>query len=270
MSNLVTATPLIETPAATSRLNTIIHQNETKEISDSPSTTYNLATIRQLHDPISPKPEEVLSTIHREDDQQKRRSSSSASSTASERSSVKPASPLNVTSMNISPGLNRNPNLHRSFDSLPHSQREEPGLKPSNKTASLDFGAKPVQYDDTGSIYITPVEAAHPAIQSHAVVKGWLRKQNRDSFFKRIERYYCVLSNNTLLMHRHDYDRKPQKAINLKGNLSPVPLSITTNPSFRCSGAKVLYYEDLKHGPALELTWSKPSKDPKHYHVNTL
>jgi hypothetical protein len=48
-------------------------------------------------------------------------------------------------------------------------------------------------------------------------VKGWLRKQNRDSFLKRIERYYCVLSNNALLMHKHEYDKTPQKAVNLKG-----------------------------------------------------
>lgn len=27
-------------------------------------------------------------------------------------------------------------------------------------------------------------------------------------------------------------------------------------------------YEDAKHGPSIELTWSRPSKDTKHYHVN--
>jgi hypothetical protein len=68
-----------------------------------------------------------------------------------------------------------------------------------------------------GSIYITPVPANHPAIQYNSSVKGWLRKQNRDSFLKRIERYYCVLANNALLMHRHDHDTTPYKAINLKG-----------------------------------------------------
>ena len=69
-----------------------------------------------------------------------------------------------------------------------------------------------------GSIYITPTEASLPALsQSHALLKGWLRKQNRESIFKRIERYYCVLTNGTLLMHRRDSDRTPQKAINLKG-----------------------------------------------------
>lgn len=54
------------------------------------------------------------------------------------------------------------------------------------------------------------------------MMKGWLRKQNRESFLKRIERYYCVLQNNTLLMHRHNYDQTPQKSINLKGSISTI------------------------------------------------
>ncbi len=68
-----------------------------------------------------------------------------------------------------------------------------------------------------GSIYTTPVEADQPAIQSNSIVKGYLRKQNRDSFLKRIERYYCILANDALLMHRRAEDRTPVKAINLKG-----------------------------------------------------
>jgi hypothetical protein len=67
------------------------------------------------------------------------------------------------------------------------------------------------------SIYTTPVEANQPAIQANSPVKGWLRKQNRDSFLKRIERYYCILKNDQLLMHRHEDDRTPQKAVTLKG-----------------------------------------------------
>ncbi len=70
-----------------------------------------------------------------------------------------------------------------------------------------------------GSTYNTPVEPNHPAIQSAGVVKGWLRKQNRESFLKRIERYYCVVRSNTLLMYRHDYDRAAHKTINLKGSI---------------------------------------------------
>ena len=30
----------------------------------------------------------------------------------------------------------------------------------------------------------------------------------------------------------------------------------------------MLYYEDQKHGPSLELTWSNRRNAPKHYHVN--
>jgi hypothetical protein len=33
-------------------------------------------------------------------------------------------------------------------------------------------------------------------------------------------------------------------------------------------GAKVVYYEDQKHGPSLELTWSRRSNAPKRYHVD--
>jgi hypothetical protein len=68
-----------------------------------------------------------------------------------------------------------------------------------------------------GSIYMTPVAASHPAIQSNSPVKGWLLKQNRDSYLKRKERYYCILTDNALLLHRHDHDTTPHKAINLRG-----------------------------------------------------
>jgi hypothetical protein len=64
---------------------------------------------------------------------------------------------------------------------------------------------------------MTPPESNRPAIQLNCTVKGWLRKQNRESFLKRIERYFCVLRNNALLMYRHDFDQTPHKAINLKG-----------------------------------------------------
>ena len=33
-------------------------------------------------------------------------------------------------------------------------------------------------------------------------------------------------------------------------------------------GARILYYDDAKYGPSLELTWSSRTSDPKHYHVN--
>lgn len=62
-----------------------------------------------------------------------------------------------------------------------------------------------------------PVEGNQPASQSSGTMKGWIRKQNRDSILKRIERYYCVLTKSALLMYRHDYDTIPEKAITLKG-----------------------------------------------------
>jgi hypothetical protein len=165
-----------------------------------------------------------------------KRSSSSSSSRSSE-SSAAHVDKYNQTSKNNSELPPRNPNLHRSLESIPRTTSQTEGiLKPSNKTASLEFGKGSVgAYDDLGTIYITPQEANHPALQYQNTVKGWLRKQNRgkirikkiyfinkkkkklDSFFKRIERYYCVIWNNTLLMHKHDHDRIPQKAINLQG-----------------------------------------------------
>ncbi len=33
-------------------------------------------------------------------------------------------------------------------------------------------------------------------------------------------------------------------------------------------GAKVLYYDDPKYGPSLELTWANRRNDAKHYNVN--
>lgn len=62
-----------------------------------------------------------------------------------------------------------------------------------------------------------PVESAQPAIETDAVMKGWIRKQNRDSFLKRTILFYCVLTQNSLLMHRQERDRIPQKAVTLKG-----------------------------------------------------
>ncbi|CAF4957206.1 unnamed protein product, partial [Rotaria socialis] len=84
--------------------------------------------------------------------------------------------------------------------------------------------------------------------QSAARARGWLRKKNINSILKRTERYYCLLTDYSLLMYRNDYDTTPQKAINLKGS-------------------RVLLYEDPKHGSSLELTWSNRSNDTKHYHL---
>jgi len=69
-------------------------------------------------------------------------------------------------------------------------------------------------------------------------------------------------------MHKHEHDTKPQKAINLRGKKNEVIFFSINNPFDISIGAKVLVYEDQKHGPSLELTWSNRYNNPKHYHVN--
>ena len=68
-------------------------------------------------------------------------------------------------------------------------------------------------------------------------------------------------------MHRHNYDQTPHKAINLKGLIQREKIDQSIMTVF-CLGAKVLYYDDPKFGPSLELTWNTRSNHPKHYHVN--
>ena len=38
-----------------------------------------------------------------------------------------------------------------------------------------------------------------------------------DSFLKRVERYYCRLSNSQLIMYKRENDQRPYKGIQLKG-----------------------------------------------------
>ena len=192
---------------------------------------------------LHPIPKEQTPTntgVHHADAAQstieRQRSHSSSSSTSSSSGSFTRAVPsVNVSSGNTLSSANRNSNVHRSFESLRYKPPVDQRLKPTNKTASLEFSKKPVRYDSSGtllpsaffstqpcgvrlgSIYMTSAESKYTARQSQAAVKGWLRKQNRDSFLKRIERYYCTLATDALLMYRHDTDRTPQKEIYLKG-----------------------------------------------------
>ncbi|CAF3962305.1 unnamed protein product [Adineta steineri] len=251
-AKLAAAVPLTEKPAAASRLDNIIHQN------NSSGTYYNVGETHET-DPKPNSIEHIVTKVHHNDEYSK---SYQISEPKLQRSASLSSSSSSTVSMpnhtEIQYGLpttnhvaltNRNSSLHRSLEVIPRkTSQNEQVLKPANKTASLEFGARPVRYDESTSIYVTPQEATHPASEYENVVKGWLRKQNRDSFFKRIERYYCVLSKNTLLLHKHDLDRTPHKAINLKG-------------------AKILYYEDPKYGPSLELTWSNRQNSAKHYHL---
>jgi len=142
----------------------------------------------------------------------------SVSSSSSSSSSIRlPASKTKSNPVTQKQPTNLVPNKFPSFETLQESFQTDQEPRLSTKTGSLQFGKKPMQDDDASSIHLTPVESNYPAIQANASVKGWLRKQNRESFLKRIERYYCVLTTNALLMHRNEQDRTPQKAVNLRG-----------------------------------------------------
>ncbi|CAF4328596.1 unnamed protein product [Rotaria sp. Silwood2] len=255
---LAASVPLTEKPAAANRLDDIIHQSNTNDINQPTSLYYNEAGIRH-HDSkqMTMEQQKLITNVRNDDEQIGRiitsdmRLNRSASSLSSASTSI-PVETDNLTPRNSHTLPARNSSLHRSLELIPRkSSLTEEGLKPTNKTTSLQFNQTPVRYDDPGSIYFTPQEATHAASQYENVVKGWLRKQNRSSFLKRVERYYCVLSKNALLMHKHENDRTPYKGVNLKG-------------------AKVLQYDDQKYGPSLELTWSPQPNRTKHYHVNYL
>lgn len=250
-AKLVSSTPLVEPAPASSRLDHIIHQSNTKDIINPAKSNYSLAQVRrqdrpQKSGPIVMEQEQIITSVHHDDgsdddddtnNKKKKKKpvgipkrSTSTSST----SSVSSAPPVRPPTTTKNTTINRNSNKYPSFESIPAGHPIEPARGLTTKTNSLQFGTKPVQVDDPGikkillftshsstfdlgSIYIRPVEADQPADQTNSSVKGWLRKQNRDSFLKRIERYYCILKNNALLMHRNAEDRLPYKAISLKG-----------------------------------------------------
>lgn len=109
-----------------------------------------------------------------------KRSVSSSSSASSSTTRSVPTEKPNLPSTTNTALPPRNNNLYRSLESIPRkTSQTESTLKATNKTASLEFGKRPVAYDDPGSIYITPQEATHPASQYQSSMKGWLRKQNR-------------------------------------------------------------------------------------------
>ncbi|CAF0856317.1 unnamed protein product [Adineta ricciae] len=237
-----------EPQTASSRLNHIIHQ-ESIDVEKKSTSNYNLAPVRhqdRLHavGPISLVEEQITTSVHRDMNEIKPKASAKRSNSSS-LSSNSSSEPERGSTMKAN---NRQANMHRSFESIPNTQTQEQSSRSSGRATSLELTNRPVQREDSTSIYITPVEGSQPAFQANSIVKGWLRKQNRESFLKRIERYYCILADNALLMHRSEQDRTPVKAVTLKG-------------------AKVLYYDDPKHGPSLELTWSTRSSETKHYHL---
>jgi len=169
IDNLISSVHVLERPAAASRLDNIIHQSNTNNVTDLPSPYYNVLEIHR-HDDES---------IKTSDTKSKRSTSSSSSSQSTASTSIR-VDKTNLPSTNNSSLPPRSSNLHRSLESLPRkTSQTEQTLKSTNKTASLEFGARPMAYDDLGSIYITPQEASHPASQYQGTVKGWLRKQNR-------------------------------------------------------------------------------------------
>jgi hypothetical protein len=188
----------------------MIHQSDTNNASDSTSPYYNLSEYRhydskQTAEPMSAEQQDVFTSSHHEDEQIKpisdtklRRSASSSSSSTT--SASKRADSYDLTSTNNVVLPARNSNLHRSLETISHKISEnEQGLKPTNKTTSLEFGTRPGRYDDPGSIYITPQEATHPASQYQDVVKGWLRKQNRGKIKPKMTNKRFILIENRVI-----------------------------------------------------------------------
>jgi hypothetical protein len=153
---VASSVPLIETPAASSRLDNIIHQLNTKDVINPSSSNYSLAQVRhqdrpQILEPVSMEQHQIVTTVHHEDSDDdnnkkpvlKKIQSSSTSSSSSSSLPAQPVKPTNTTTT-----ANRNPNKYPSFESLQPAYLNEQGSKLTNKTASLQFGTKPVQDDD--------------------------------------------------------------------------------------------------------------------------
>ncbi|CAF1245473.1 unnamed protein product [Rotaria sordida] len=257
---LVGAVPLIENPPAANRLDTIIRQTSTDDTTQPTPLYYNQIDnypydFKQSTDRTTPEPEELFTNVRDDDEQigriitsgmQLNRLSSSLPSSAS--TSIQTEID-NLTSTNNYTLPTKNSNIHRSLDLIPRkTPPNEEELRPATKTTSLELYQKPVPYDEPALVFLTPQEPTHAASQYQNVIKGWLRKQNRASILKRVERYYCVLWNDTILMHKQENDRAPKKRVILKG-------------------AKVHQYDDQKYGPSLELTWSPQANRTKRYHL---
>ena len=163
LSKIVSATPLIDRPAAASRLDDIIHQSN---INDEPHQTSEYYNTTDTH--------------YHDDEQSGRRRSPSSSSTASSATTSVPADTYELSPTTNARLSGRNSNLHRSLESIPRkTSQAEQGLSVINKATSLEFGTRPVRFEDPSSIYVATSEAPHPASDYQDVVKGWLRKQNR-------------------------------------------------------------------------------------------
>ncbi len=167
IGKLVSSTHLKETPAASSRLDNIIHQKNTKDIVNPSSSTYSLAQVRhqdrpQILEPISME-QQIITSVHHDDSdsdgdddsnkkknviKQKRSNSSSSSTTTSPTLSAQPVKTVNSTTTTTTT-TNRNSQKYPSFESLQPTYQNEQGSKLTTKTASLQFGIKPVR-DEPG------------------------------------------------------------------------------------------------------------------------
>ncbi|CAF0816772.1 unnamed protein product [Didymodactylos carnosus] len=226
--------------------NLITHDNDslsshTKDNwQSSEKSEYNRAVIHEKPDNREPiSVQQVLTSIHHADstgphqDESRRSRQNTESSTTSE--------VVNIQSKNDR--LNqRTSNLRRSFDSIPQQQQLAKIDKYQEKTRSLEFGTRPMMNDE--SIYVR-VDQQPASRYSHAL-QGYLQRKNLDSFFKRTERYYCVLSNEVLLLYKRETDRAQHKALMLRG-------------------ARATPFDDPKYIHAFELTWTNMEK-PKRYH----
>ncbi|CAF1582084.1 unnamed protein product [Rotaria magnacalcarata] len=247
---LAACEPLTEKPAAANRLHDIIHQSNTSDTTDPTSAFYNVPRndSKQYIDRSSMGQYDTTTSIPRSDERPDRIITSHMESNRSASPSVS-STTENIIQANPYVFPPRNLNGHRSLEVLPQKYSPtEAGLISNMRATSLDLNPQVNRLNDPDSIEFIPKEAPHPASQYGNVAKGWLQKQNRDSILKRTERYYFVLSNNALLMHKHDYDRAAYKAIILKG-------------------AKLRMIEEPKHGSTLELTWSPINKRAKQYHL---
>ncbi len=159
---IVPSVPLNETPAASSRLDSMIHQSTAKDHVNASTSNYSLAQVRhqdrpQNLEPVSMEQQQIVSSVHHDDDNNhglKTKRSSSLSSSSSKTSSNSGSQPIKTftpaSTTNTTSTANKNLNVHRSFESLQQPYENERVLRPANKTASLEFGTKPVPYDDPG------------------------------------------------------------------------------------------------------------------------
>jgi len=161
--------PLKEKPAASSRLDNIIHQSNTKDVINPSSANYSLAQVRhqdrpKILEPLSMEQQQIITSVHHDDTddddddhnnnnnnnnnkpktvvKQKQRSNSSSSSSSASSLPAQSAKPTNTT--------NRNPNKYPSFESLQPTYQNEQLSKLTTKTASLQFGTKPVRDNEAG------------------------------------------------------------------------------------------------------------------------